>query len=99
MANLSENIKQLNIKLQQLLKQHQHIVAQNEQQAKTILQLTETAEQQKNSLEIMKQEQLILKASLDKMDDTEKKQLEQKLNRYIRNIDKCISLLSHKQIV
>jgi len=99
LANLSENIKQLNIKLQQLLKQHQHIVAQNEQQAKTILQLTETAEQQKNSLEIMKQEQLILKASLDKMDDTEKKQLEQKLNRYIRNIDKCISLLSHKQIV
>ncbi|MCY7291071.1 MAG: hypothetical protein LH615_02705 [Ferruginibacter sp.] len=99
MAELSENIKQLNIKLQQLLKQHQHVVAQNEQQAKTILQLTETAEQQRNSLDIMKQEQLILKASIDKMDETEKKQLEKKINSYIRNIDKCISLLSHKQII
>ena len=99
MAELSENIKQLNTKLQQLLKQYNHLVAQNDQQKKTILQLTETAEQQKNALDEMKQEQLILKASLDKMDAAEKKQLEQKINSYIRNIDKTISLLSHKQNV
>ena len=99
MAELTENIKQLNTKLQQLLKQYNHLVAQNDQQKKTILQLTETAEQQKNALDEMKQEQLILKASLDKMDAAEKKQLEQKINSYIRNIDKTISLLSHKQNV
>jgi hypothetical protein len=99
LAELSENIKQLNTKLQQLLKQHQHLIAQNERQKKTILQLSETAEQQKNALDEMKQEQLILKASLDKMDEAEKKQLEKKINNYIRNIDKTISLLSHKQNV
>ena len=99
MAELSEHIKKLNLKLQQLLKQHLHLIAQNEQQKKTIVQLTENAVQQKNALDEMKQEQLILKASLDKMDDVEKKQLEQKINSYIRNIDKSISLLSHKQNV
>ena len=99
MGVLSENIKQLNIKLQQLLKQYNSLVIQNEQQKKTIFTLKETTNQQKNTLDEMKQEQLILKASLDKMDETEKKQLEKKLNDYIRNIDKCISLLSHKQIV
>lgn len=99
MGVLSENIKQLNIKLQQLLKQYNSLVIQNEQQKKTIFTLKETTDQQKNKLDEMKQEQLILKASLDKMDETEKKQLEKKLNDYVRNIDKCISLLSHKQIV
>ena len=63
-----------------------------------IIQLKETAEQQKIVLDEMKQEQLILKASIGKMDEKEKKLLEQKINSYIRNIDKCISLLSHKQI-
>ena len=99
MGVLSENIKQLNIKLQQLLKQYNSLVIQNEQQKKTIFILKETTDQQKNTLDEMKQEQLILKASLDKMDETEKKQLEKKLNDYVRNIDKCISLLSHKQIL
>lgn len=99
MAVLIENIKQLNTKLQQLLKQYNILVIQNEQQKKTILNLRETTDLQKTTLDEMKQEQLILKASLDKMDETEKKQLEQKLNGYVRNIDKCISLLSHKQIV
>lgn len=99
MGVLSENIKQLNIKLQQLLKQYNSLVIQNEQQKKTIFILKETTDQQKNTLDEMKQEQLILKASLDKMDETEKKLLEKKLNDYVRNIDKCISLLSHKQIV
>ncbi len=99
MAELTENIKQLNTKLQQLLKQYNILVVQNEQQAKTIVELKETSEQQKNALDEMKQEQLILKASLDKMDESEKKQLEKKINSYIRNIDKTISLLSHKQNV
>ncbi len=97
MAELTDNIKQLNTKLQQLLKQYNNLLIQNAQQAKTIVELKQTEEQQRNALDEMKQEQLILKASLDKMDETEKKQLEKKINSYIRNIDKTISLLGHKQ--
>ncbi|MFN0083585.1 MAG: hypothetical protein ACKVOM_13845 [Ferruginibacter sp.] len=52
--------------------------------------------EQKEQLEKLEQEKLILKASLDTMNEEEKKKLEQKINGYIRNIDKCISLLGHK---
>lgn len=56
--------------------------------------LAAKGEAQTQELEILKQQQLILKASLDVMEPQEKKELEQKINGYIRNIDKCISMLS-----
>ena len=97
MADLTIHIKQLNIKLQLLLKKYALLSQENEQQKKTIICLQESDKNKKEQLDVLQQQQLILKASLDKMDEKEKKELEQKLNGYVRNIDKCISLLSHKQ--
>ena len=97
MADLTVHIKQLNIKLQLLLKKYALLSQENEQQKKTIISLQESDKNQKEQLDTLQQQQLILKASLDKMDEKEKKELEQKLNGYVRNIDKCISLLSHNQ--
>jgi chromosome segregation ATPase len=96
LADITTHIKQVNAKLQQLLLQHNKLQAENEQQKKLIETLQQNDAQQKEKLENIRQEQLILKASLDKMDEVEKKELEQKINGYIKNIDKCISLLSHK---
>lgn len=97
MADLNVHIKQLNIKLQLLLKKYALLSQENEQQKKTIISLQESEKNKKEQLDALQQQQLILKASLDKMDEKEKKELEQKINGYVRNIDKCISLLSHKQ--
>lgn len=97
MADLTVHIKQLNIKLQLLLKKYALLSQENEQQKKTIISLQESDKNQKEKLDTLQQQQLILKASLDMMDEKEKKELEQKINGYVRNIDKCISLLSHKQ--
>jgi hypothetical protein len=99
LADITTHIKHVNAKLQQLLLQHHKLQAENEQQKKLIETLQQNDVQQKDKLEAIRQEQLILKASLDKMDDAEKKELEQKINGYIKNIDKCISLLSHKSNV
>ena len=99
MADVSNHIKKLNTQLQLLLKQYNNIFTDNTQQRKTIEKLEQIVKQQNDELLKVKQEQLILKASLDTMDETEKKKFEQKINGYIRNIDKCISLLGHKQIV
>ena len=96
MAEINVHIKQVNAKLQLLLAQHSKLQHENEQQKKLIETLQQTDVQQKEKLEVLRQEQLILKASIDKMDEAEKKELEQKINGYIKNIDKCISLLSHK---
>lgn len=99
MAEINEHIKQVNTKLQLLLTQHSKLQHENEQQKKLIEMLQQNDAQQKEKLEALRQEQLILKASIDKMDEAEKKELEQKINGYIKNIDKCISLLSHKSNV
>lgn len=99
MATLSNHINQLNIKLQSLLKQYGLITLENQNQKNKIKKLEEVIEQYKLELEKLQQEQLILKASLDIMDEAEKRQLDKKINSYVRNIEKCISLLSHKQTV
>ena len=99
MATLSNHINQLNIKLQLLLKQYGLITLENQNQKNKIKKLEEVIEQYKLDLEKLQQEQLILKASLDIMDEAEKKQLDKKINSYVRNIEKCISLLGHKQTV
>lgn len=97
MEDLQLHIKQLHAKLQLLLKQYAAMQHENAQQKKMIESLTGKADQQKEEMEVMKQQQLLLKASLDQMEPQEKKELEQKINGYIRNIDKCISLLSYNQ--
>lgn len=99
MADITEHIKKVNAKLQLLLAQHSKLLHENEQQKKLIETLQQTDAVQKERLEALRQEQLILKASLDKMDEIEKKELEQKINGYLKNIDKCISLLSYKSNV
>ena len=99
MADVKTHITLLNAKLQLLLKQYAGLISENATQKIKIKKLEETAGHQKLEFEKIQQEQLILKASLDVMDEAEKKKLEQKINGYVRNIDKCISLLSHKQTI
>lgn len=99
MAELSIHIKQLNAKLQLLLKQYGILQTENKQLKNLVVSLQEKDKAQKENIEALKQEQLILKASIDKMDELEKKELEKKINGYIKNIDNCISLLSHKHNV
>jgi septal ring factor EnvC (AmiA/AmiB activator) len=96
LPEISDHIKQVNTKLQLLLKQHQALHTENMQLKKSVAHFTEQDAAQKETITAMRQEQLILKASIDKMDENEKKELEKKINGYLKNIDKCIALLSHK---
>ena len=99
MAEINDHIKQVNTKLQVLLKQHQALQHENKQLKKALTDFSLNDKTQQATINAMRQEQLILKASLDKMDEAEKKELEKKINGYLKNIDKCISLLSHKHSV
>ena len=99
MADLSNHINQLKNQLQLLLKKHTTIVSENLQLNKIVNDLNQKVASHKIQVERLQQEQLILKASLDTMDEADKKNLEKKINGYIRNIEKSISLLGHKQNV
>ncbi len=97
MPDITAHIARINIKLQELLKKHAHLQQDHSRQIKVIAELQQSEKDLSERLESMQQQQLILKASLDKMDEKEKKELERRISGYVRNIDKCISLLSHKQ--
>lgn len=94
MPDLNDHIASVNTKLQQLLKQYDHLLKENEKQQQLIGSLRQDQQNTLEQLETLQQQNLLLKASVTDMSPADKKELEQKLNQYIKNIDKCISLLS-----
>ena len=94
MTGLQEHINIINTKLQQLLKQYEVLQNENSKQKQTIDVLQKQHEAFKSKVDEMQQQNLILKASAAPLNEADKKDLEQKINAYIRNIDKCISLLA-----
>ncbi len=95
MEDINIHITRLNIKLQQLVKQYNSLLVSCDRQKENLLALQQKNESQKDAIALLQQQQLILKASIGNMDEKEKKALEQKINGYLRSIDKCIALLSH----
>ncbi|MCW3089136.1 MAG: hypothetical protein JWP81_205 [Ferruginibacter sp.] len=94
MSVVEENIKRVNNKLQQLLKQYQQLQKENEQFKASIIELKT---RQKNDLErisLLEQQAGILKSAAGQMNREDKKIYEKTLEQYIREIDKCIALLS-----
>ena len=94
MSALSEHIDNIQVKLQQLLRQYELLQKENSKQLETISVLESEQVACQEKLAELQQQNLILKASVTDMDATDKKVLEQKIQHYIKNIDKCISLLS-----
>lgn len=94
MSEITDHINHIQTKLQQLLKRYDLLHTENKKQVQVIHLLQQEQLQSKEKLEEMKQQNLLLKASVTTMDEADKKELEQKINQYIKNIDKCISLLS-----
>lgn len=95
---MSENIKQqigrLKAKVLQLQKIQQQLRKENELQKKHIASLQADAGLLQDSVRNLQDQNHILKASAGRMGETEKKAFEQSINKYIREIDKCITLLS-----
>lgn len=94
MSSLSENIKRIQSKLQQLLKQYQLLQKENEQLKTVINELKIRQENNLLSINQLEQKVNILKSAAGQMDEADKKQFEKQINQYIREIDKCIGLLS-----
>jgi chromosome segregation ATPase len=94
LSALSEHIENIQVKLQQLLRQYELLQKENSKQLEMISVLESEQIAYREKLAALQQQNLVLKASVTDMDATDKKVLEQKIQHYIKNIDKCISLLS-----
>ncbi len=94
MASLDTNIKRINDKLQQLLKNYQLLQKENQRQTELIATLQQTKEKDKEQIAALQEKVTILKAATGKMNEADKKAFEKNINQYIREIDKCIGILS-----
>ena len=95
MQELENHISRINSKLQELLKKHAALVKENGHQQKNIEKLEQERETKDARIRILEQQQHILKAAAGKMNEPDKKEFEQLINKHIREIDKCINLLNN----
>ncbi|MES2848934.1 MAG: hypothetical protein V4685_07760 [Bacteroidota bacterium] len=94
MAGLDNHIKRVSDKLQQLLKQYQALQKENERLKGSITKLEDKNDLLKQDIEQFEQKVNILKASAGKMNEADKKVFEKKISQYMKEVDKCIALLS-----
>jgi type I site-specific restriction endonuclease len=94
MAALEENFKRINNKLQLLLKQYMLLQKENEKLKETIKMIQLAKDQDTEQIVKLQQQVSVLKTSVGQMTEPDKKAFEKQLNQYIKEVDKCIGLLS-----
>ena len=94
MSQLEQQLKRMNEKLQQLLKQYHSVQKENERLKHEFQQMTTRFNAASVESEKWQQQTEILKLSKEQMNDTEKKAFEKRLNQYVKEIDRCIALLN-----
>jgi len=94
MSSLEMHIKIVNEKLQQLLKKNTSFQKQNEMLNAEINVLKEKEKDYKTTIEAISQKANILQAASGNMSEQEQKEFEKRIDGYVKEIDKCISILS-----
>ena len=94
MSELDVHIKRIQEKLQQLIKQHHELQKENNQLKKELEKSSKQTSQHQQTIELLKQQVEVLKISSGNWDESDKKEFEKRINQYIKEIDKCIALLS-----
>jgi hypothetical protein len=94
MHPFEQQLKRVNEKLQQLLKQYQSLQKENEKLKLDIQLVTTRYNGLIDQTEKLEQQTEILKLSKGEMSEAEKKAFEKRLNQYVKEIDRCIALLN-----
>lgn len=94
MAALESDIKRVNEKLQQLLKQYLLLQKENRKLQDELKVLVDTKEQHQQKIELLQVQVSLLKSASAQMSEADKKDFEKRINQYLRDIDKCIAILS-----
>ncbi len=89
-----QHLKRIQDKVQHLLKQHAALQKENDALKEELETLKKEAAASQENTALLRQRMEILKFSNNEMDDEEKKQFEKRINTYIREIDRCIAMLS-----
>ncbi|MBP6215402.1 MAG: hypothetical protein KA399_04310 [Chitinophagaceae bacterium] len=93
MSNTELHLKRIQDKLQQLLKQYAALQKENSR----LIQELASAQQKIAAYQIntdeLKQQLSVLKLNTGEMSEADKKEFEKRINGYLKEIDRCITLL------
>jgi hypothetical protein len=89
-----EQFKSISAKLNELLKKYEFLQKENERLKAELVPAKEREIRFMEQIETLEQKVMILRAGTGKMNEAEKKELDKKLHGYLKEIDRCISMLS-----
>ncbi|HLF46181.1 MAG TPA: hypothetical protein VI548_07130 [Chitinophagaceae bacterium] len=87
-------LKRIQDKLQQLLKLQTALLNENQQLKKELAKSTKHSLIYQQHIDDLKQQVEVLKINSGNWDESDKKDFEKRINTYIKEIDRCISMLS-----
>jgi hypothetical protein len=89
-----ETLQRISDKLQQLAQRYQMLYKENQQLTREIRVLKEREEEREKKINELELKLAAFKTATGRLDETEKKEIDKRLSHYIREIDRCIALLS-----
>lgn len=94
MSRNDDHINRINEKLQLLLKRYQALEKENEKLRFDVEQRIQGEKLLREKMMLLQQESEIVKATSEVKGSTTKNEFEKRINSYIREIDKCIAMLT-----
>ena len=91
---MSDQLKRITDKLQVLLKRHELLSKENERLRAELLPAKEREMAFMEQIAGLEQKILVMKAGTANLSEAEKKELDKKIHGYLKEIDRCISMLS-----
>ena len=95
MSELGVQIQHIQEKLQQLLEQLQHVKKENTQLKKEIEQYQAQMIAKDKQMQSIQQQADIVRLDSSNWTFEEKREMEKRINTYLKEIDKCLSLLNN----
>jgi len=93
MKQAEQHLKRIHDKLLQLLKQYAVLQKENSLLKEELEKNKEQSLQQQQNVIYLKQQVDVLKLNAGDMKEADKKEIEKRINSYLKEIDRCIALL------
>jgi predicted P-loop ATPase len=94
MKQTEQHLKRIQNKLQQLLKQYASLQKENSLLKEELEKSKAQSLQHQQGIIHLKQQVDVLKLNAGEMKEADKKEIEKRINSYVKEIDRCIALLS-----
>ena len=93
MNPLQQHLQRINEKLQLLLKQYRAVQKENEKLKSALADSKKEQADNLRQIEALEQKVAVLKTATNNLDEDDKKELEKRINTYLKEIDRCIAVL------